>query len=504
MPLSNEVLLQKTLRLLLNLSFDAEVREQMLQCRMVPRIEKLLHEPQFSTARGLSRLPLPRAARPRLATLGISLPYPLSPSPLGSYPAPLRYRLPVLPVRQLALALLYHLSVDDAAKFQMSYGDSNVVPFLFDRLMQEEDLHAAPELIALVVNLALERRAAEQLVTPPQRLAALLSAAAQRKEPLFLKVVRNAAQALAEGPPAAQELLARFHPHVPSLLSLAREAQGDAEMLVELLGTLVTLCEADPPAVVPAALSADAVRLLAAHLAPGAVDDDVMLEAVMLLGALACDEAADDMVAAGVPGRLYALMSAQKDDDEFVLQTCWTFYRLLLVPATRSALLRGTQARARAAASSGGPPCPAPRRALRASPTSLCLHEQQKRRPLRSPAQPFTPLSLPAPQVVIYLVDLLQDEHAEIARVAGLALDAVTDHDEEWASRIRGLKFEAHNAEWIEAVESSQSPGPGGGVEGAEDDDEFAEGRYHGGGCGGTHRAPKGYPRPAIGARSLR
>lgn len=65
----------------------------------------------------------------------------------------------------------------------------------------------------------------------------------------------------------------------------------------------------------------------------------------MLLGCLACDDAAEDLVSAGVPGRLYALMSAQKDDDEFVLQTCWTFYRLLLVPATRNALLRGTQAR---------------------------------------------------------------------------------------------------------------------------------------------------------------
>lgn len=194
--------------------------------------------------------------------------------PTHPYPLPTR-----LPYPQLALALLYHLSVDDPAKVAMSYGETNIVPYLFDRLTQEEDLHAAPELIALVVNLAMERRAAEQLVTPPQRLAALLSAAAQRKEPLLLKVLRNAAQALAEGPPASQELLSRFHPHVPSILSLAREAQGDADMLVELLGILTIIAEHDPAAAVSAALSADMVRFLAAHLAPGAVDDDVMLEA---------------------------------------------------------------------------------------------------------------------------------------------------------------------------------------------------------------------------------
>lgn len=162
----------------------------------------------------------------------------------------------------------------------MAYGESNIVPYLFDRLVLEQDLHAAPELIALAVNLALERRAAEQLVTPPQRLAQLLSAAAERKEPLLLKVLRNAAQALAGGPPAAKELVgSRFGPHVPTLLALAREAEGDADMLVELLGTLSVVAEADPQSVLSAALSADMVRFLAAHLAPGAVDDDVMLEA---------------------------------------------------------------------------------------------------------------------------------------------------------------------------------------------------------------------------------
>ena len=55
-------------------------------------------------------------------------------------------------------------------------------------------------------------------------------------------------------------------------------------------------------------------------------------------------------------------------------------------------------------------------------------------------------------QVVYYLIDLLQDKNKEVQRVASACLDIVMDVDEEWAVRIRNLKFEAFNAEWLEAV----------------------------------------------------
>ena len=55
-------------------------------------------------------------------------------------------------------------------------------------------------------------------------------------------------------------------------------------------------------------------------------------------------------------------------------------------------------------------------------------------------------------QVVFYLIDLLQDKNKEVQRVASACLDIVMDVDEEWAVRIRNLKFEAFNAEWLESV----------------------------------------------------
>jgi hypothetical protein len=54
--------------------------------------------------------------------------------------------------------------------------------------------------------------------------------------------------------------------------------------------------------------------------------------------------------------------------------------------------------------------------------------------------------------VVFYLVDLLQDKNKEVRRVADQCLDVIMDTDEEWAVRIRNLKFESFNQEWLDVV----------------------------------------------------
>ena len=56
-------------------------------------------------------------------------------------------------------------------------------------------------------------------------------------------------------------------------------------------------------------------------------------------------------------------------------------------------------------------------------------------------------------QVVFYLVDLLQDKHPEVSKAADRALDVIMDTNEQWAVKLRALKFEAHNQDWLEATE---------------------------------------------------
>ena len=60
-------------------------------------------------------------------------------------------------------------------------------------------------------------------------------------------------------------------------------------------------------------------------------------------------------------------------------------------------------------------------------------------------------------QVVFYLVDLLQDKHPEVSKAADRALDVIMDTNEQWAVKLRALKFEAHNQDWLEATESTDA-----------------------------------------------
>ena len=56
-----------------------------------------------------------------------------------------------------------------------------------------------------------------------------------------------------------------------------------------------------------------------------------------------------------------------------------------------------------------------------------------------------------AVQVAFYLIDLLQDDNAEVVKAADQALTVISEVDESWAAKLRALKFEAHNQIWLEA-----------------------------------------------------
>ena len=60
-------------------------------------------------------------------------------------------------------------------------------------------------------------------------------------------------------------------------------------------------------------------------------------------------------------------------------------------------------------------------------------------------------------QMAFYLVDLLQDANTEIVKAADQALTVISETDEEWAAKLRALKFEAHNQAWLEACASSST-----------------------------------------------
>lgn len=83
------------------------------------------------------------------------------------------------------------------------------------------------------------------------------------------------------------ELKRRFSPYVEQCVVLLKAPDVTPDLFVEVLGTLANLSvpEFDFQAL---AQRHDLVQFLAQFAAPGAVDDDILLEIVMFMGAKRC------------------------------------------------------------------------------------------------------------------------------------------------------------------------------------------------------------------------
>mmetsp|Transcript_6170 Transcript_6170/g.13429 ORF Transcript_6170/g.13429 Transcript_6170/m.13429 type:complete len:806 (-) Transcript_6170:755-3172(-) len=335
-PVRNDVLLMSVLRLLHNLSFDVQLRDDMVKNGLIPKAVELISVERF---------------------------------------------------KPVVLGLLYHISMDDKYKSMFTY--TECIPRLYEMLTKVQDLRNTPELIALAVNLTQNPRNAE-IMCENDRFDRLIRRAFHTCDELAFKVMRNLSQ---------QENInvkRRFGPYVEQLVQLLKAPDVTAELFVEVLGTLANLClpEFDFLNLVR---RHDLLRFLATYAQPGAVDDDILLEVVMFVGVLCNEGTAPLLVDSGLVNTLFILMGEKKEDDEFVLQIAFSFNRFLMFDETRSALLNNTQ-------------------------------------------------------VVFYLVDLLQDKNKEVRRVADQCLDIIMDTDEEWAVRIRNLKFESFNQEWLDIL----------------------------------------------------
>lgn len=283
-----DVLLLVTLRLLLNLSFDPTLRQQMVDRSMIPRVVELMKSPHF---------------------------------------------------QHVSMALLYHISMDDKCKSMFTY--TAAVPIVLDFLLQVEDLHSAPELIALAVNLTQNQRNAEVLcetiagAEQSRGFDLLVQRALRYQDPLAFKVIRNLSQ-------QDVNIKLKFKPYLPDLIHLLKLEEAGSDLMVEVLGTLGNL---NIPQFDMAELCREhgLLEYMSALLDPGVVEDDVALEAIIFVGAVVSEANAHLIVEAGLVERIYNLMSDKKEDDEFVLQISYAFQRMLCCSATRDALLSTTQ-----------------------------------------------------------------------------------------------------------------------------------------------------------------
>uniref|UniRef100_A0A383VI43 Uncharacterized protein n=1 Tax=Tetradesmus obliquus TaxID=3088 RepID=A0A383VI43_TETOB len=389
-PGCGEALQTASLRLLHNLSFDGGLRQQMVQAGLVPQAVQLLDSRQAApVAAGLLyQLSIENSAKPLFAFCSGALPR-LYESIMRAMGAGAGASGQPAAAAAAAGAAAAGLGVGDSSSFA---GFASVLA------AAGGDLRSVPELIALAVNLAHSKHTAEWFCEG-ERLERLLRRSLAAADELAWKLLRNLATS------GEQEVAARLLAHARGMTALLQTPSTGPELFVEALGTLAAACDALSNASSGDSSSSslaqllpidELLRLLQACFMPGALEEDALLEAVVLLGALAGQPEFDEPLAScGLLARLVELIAAKKADDEFVLQVCWAFSRCLMTPLTTAALL------------------------------SL-------------------------PQVVPYLVDLLQDSCLAVRRVAGSCLDAIMDSNEAAAGTIRSLKFEAHNQEWLQ------------------------------------------------------
>ncbi|XP_067240209.1 kinesin-associated protein 3a isoform X2 [Chanodichthys erythropterus] len=281
-PCEHEDLLNVTLRLLLNLSFDTGLRSKMVEVDLLPRLTALLGDEAQ---------------------------------------------------RQIAMCILYHISMDDRFKSMFAYTDCipQVMKMLFD--CGEERIDA--ELISFCINLAANKRNA-QIMCEGNGLKMLMKRSLKLKDPLMMKMIRNISQH--DGP--SKNLFIDYVGDLAAQIGLKEEE----EFVIECLGTLsnLTIPDLDWELVLK---EYNLVPYLKDHLKPGSAEDDLILEVVIMIGTVSMDDSCAVMLAkSGIIPALIELLNAQQEDDEFVCQIVYVFYQMVFHQATRDVIIKETQA----------------------------------------------------------------------------------------------------------------------------------------------------------------
>ncbi|KAB7501870.1 Kinesin-associated protein 3 [Armadillidium nasatum] len=211
-PNKNDDLLNVTLRLLLNLSFDANLRNKMIKVGLLSKLVAIMGEERH---------------------------------------------------QQAVLAVLYHLSVDDKCKSMFTYTDC--IPILMKLVLSSQGSIVPLELMALSVNLALNKRNA-QLICEGNGLKLIFKRAFKNRDALLMKM-----------------------DYVGDLCAIVSEGNCD-EFVLECVGVLgnLSLPDLDFSQILT---KFNFLNWIMDNLQTD-VADDLVLEVVVLVGTIAADEAA--------------------------------------------------------------------------------------------------------------------------------------------------------------------------------------------------------------------
>lgn len=305
---------------------------------------------------------------------------------------------------KVALKLLYHMTLDPPVRSSL-IRTSPHLPSLALQLARSKEQE--PEAVALLVNLAADEAAACLILAEDSFMAVSLKAF-KHKNIGMLKVVRHITSHT-----ASRSILldvmgggdSSSYAWLVQLVQMVKATAADRhDVLVEVLGILAALDCPEVPWVdlCEAGLLEPLLRLLMV----GFAEDDVVLEAVMLLSLLALDPPAAALLPSSkVIGLLPDLLAAKSGDADLLVQLLFLVQCLLMLEETRDVLLQETD-------------------------VPLDIMDL-----VRSSSQ----------SEAIELLDLI------------LAVESRAYHEPRWTRRIQECKFKLHNQEWLAAC-NGQDP----------------------------------------------
>ncbi|XP_075158382.1 kinesin associated protein 3 isoform X3 [Haematobia irritans] len=273
-------LVQVTLKLVFNLSFDGPLRKKMIVAGYLPMLVMFINDEKHHS---------------------------------------------------IAVKILYHMSLDDKVKAMFTH--TECVQMATDAIILNLNSKVDLDLIALCINLSLNRRNA-QIMVEGNRLHSLMDRAFKYQDALLMKLLRNLSQ--------HESLQALFIDYVGDLARILTICE-DETFLVECLGILgnLSLADLDYSQILQNFQLIPWVRNV---LVPGAKLDDLVLDTIVYLGTCAHDELCALLFCrASVVLSLIELLKAKQEDDEIVLQIIFVFQQILRHESTREYMIKETE-----------------------------------------------------------------------------------------------------------------------------------------------------------------
>uniref|UniRef100_A0A1I8Q867 Kinesin-associated protein 3 n=1 Tax=Stomoxys calcitrans TaxID=35570 RepID=A0A1I8Q867_STOCA len=231
----------------------------------------------------------------------------------------------------IAVKILYHMSLDDKVKAMFTH--TECVQMATDAIILNLNSKVDLDLIALCINLSLNRRNA-QIMVEGNRLHSLMDRAFKYQDSLLMKLLRNLSQ--------HESLQTLFIDYVGDLAQILTICEDEA-FLVECLGILgnLALADLDYSQILQNFKLIPWVRDI---LVPGAKLDDLVLDTIVYLGTCAHDELCALLFCrANVVLSLIELLKAKQEDDEIVLQIIFVFQQILRHESTREYMIKETE-----------------------------------------------------------------------------------------------------------------------------------------------------------------